>query len=75
MSCRARPEETAFMRTLSSVMCRGRGWERKERMLDRAAGFRAGVTESSRSYAMVSTVRERDFSRNLGEEEGTGIVS
>jgi hypothetical protein len=57
------------------VMCRGRGWERKERMLDRAAGFRAGVTESSRSYAMVSTTRERDFSRNLGEEEGTGIVS
>jgi hypothetical protein len=23
---------------------------------------------------MVSTVRERDFSRNLGEEEGTGGV-
>jgi hypothetical protein len=23
----------------------------------------------------VSTVRERDFSRNLGEEEGTGGVS
>lgn len=23
---------------------------------------------------MVSTVRERDFSRNLGEEEGTVVV-
>lgn len=40
-------------------------------MLVRADAFKPGVTLSSRSYAMVSTVRERDFSRNLGEEEGT----
>jgi len=48
-SSNARPEETAFMRTLSSVICGGRGWERKERMLLLAAGFWAGATESSRS--------------------------
>jgi hypothetical protein len=48
-SSRARPEETALIRTLSSVMFGGRGCDRKERMLARAAGFWAGVTESSRS--------------------------
>lgn len=48
-SSRARPEETAFMRTESSVMFGGRGCERKERMLERAVGFCWGVTESSRS--------------------------
>jgi hypothetical protein len=48
-SSRASPEDTALIRTLSSVMLGGRGCERKERMLERAVGFWAGVTESSRS--------------------------
>jgi len=48
-SSRARPEDTAFIRTLSSVMCGGRGVERKERRLERAGAFCCGVTESSRS--------------------------
>lgn len=48
-SSSARPEETALMRTLSSLMCGGRGWERKSWMFFLAAGFWAGVTESSRS--------------------------
>jgi hypothetical protein len=60
-----------LMRTLSSEMRGGRGWERKETMFSRAAGFWAGATESSRSYETVSTVRPRDFSRNRGEEDGT----
>jgi hypothetical protein len=45
----ARPEETAFMRTLSSVMFGGRGVERKDNRLVRADAFWEGVTESSRS--------------------------
>jgi hypothetical protein len=48
-SSSARPEETALIRTESSVMFGGRGCERKERMLARAVGFWEGVTESSRS--------------------------
>lgn len=48
-SSRARPEDTAFIRTESSLMLEGRGCERKERMLERAVGFWEGVTESSRS--------------------------
>jgi len=45
----ARPEETAFMRTLSSVMFGGRGVERKDNRLVRADAFWEDVTESSRS--------------------------
>jgi hypothetical protein len=45
----ARPEDTAFMRTLSSVMFGGRGVERKDNRLVRADAFCEGVTESSRS--------------------------
>ena len=48
-SSRARPLETAFMRTESSVMWGGRGCERKERMFCRAGALREGVTLSSRS--------------------------
>jgi hypothetical protein len=48
-SSSARPEDTALMRTESSLMCGGRGCDRKERMLERAAGFWVGVTLSSRS--------------------------
>lgn len=48
-SSRARPEETEFMRTASSVMFGGRVWERKDWRLERASGFLEGVTLSSRS--------------------------
>jgi hypothetical protein len=49
-SARARPEETALMRTLSSETFGGRvGEERKVWILWRAAALLEGVTLSSRS--------------------------
>jgi hypothetical protein len=74
-SASARPDDTAFIRTLISLMLGGLSCERNLRILARAAGFWEGVTESSRSYETVSTVRLRDLSRNFGEEEGTALVS
>lgn len=48
-SSSARPEETSFIRTASSVILGGRGEERKLVILERAWDFWDRVTESSRS--------------------------
>jgi hypothetical protein len=57
--------------TANSPTSDGREPSRNLRRAIRASGFLLGVTESSRSYAMVSTLRFRVFSRKRDDEEGT----
>lgn len=67
--------DTALMRTASSETPGGGGCRdrpaRCSRRAVRAAGFADGVTESSRSYVMLSDVRPRDLLSIRGEDAGT----
>lgn len=62
---------TLLILTATSPTSDGREPSRNLRRAIRASGFLLGVTESSRSYAMVSTLRFRVFSRNRDDDEGT----
>lgn len=71
-SSNAYPLSTEFMRTACSLMLGARSRDKMSTRLLRASAFLPGVTESSRSYAMVSTLIPRDFSRKRIDEPGTG---
>lgn len=67
----ANPLSTELMRTARSLIPSGLGSWRKSRSVDLASAFRSGVTESSKSYATVSTLKPLDLSKNLLEDPGT----
>lgn len=62
---------TLLILTAISPTCSGLGPARNFRKAIRASGFLPGVTESSRSYEMLSTLRFRVFSKNREEDAGT----
>lgn len=65
---------TLLILTAISPTCSGLALSRNFRKAIRASGFLPGVTESSRSYEMLSTLRFRVFSRNREEDAGTEVV-